>query len=341
LAGKFVRPDGSFFEYSDLDEDGIPNADDACYLDPEAGGWSDWPFPGSHPVSADQDGDDVIDECDACPTTGTAWEWVDSDADGLADGCDNCPWTSNASQSDIDFDRIGDACDLCIESGARHRDRDETVLDGLPSEYDADGDGVGDRCDPCPRHDWNRGAWPLEPGWPADFLRAVQSVDPADILDGLSASWDGDGDGVGDACDNCRDGFNPDQANCNEIDERGRWLGGWPPGSVHDFRGTGDACDATPCIAECARFIGLAPSLAPGPDVCDPPRDCTDLGFGGRHCFVDCRENSQPTKTSICQVGYPESGRAVDDDPVHGDETAPYGHSRVGSEDTLRLATEM
>jgi hypothetical protein len=219
IKGRWLTDD----KYLDLDRDGVPNEADKCYLD-DTDTVGDWPRAGDRTLY-DLDGDGVVNECDACPLAPSAWKWVDSDGDGIPDGCDLCVLWPDDPDHPMDY------------YGA--------VVDGLPSPYDQDGDGIGDRCDPCPRHDWNRGAWPLEPGWAADFWRAHESVDPAEIVDGVRARWDDDGDGVGDACDNCRDVFNPDQANCNEVDELVRWRGGSPPGSIYDFRGTGDACDAT------------------------------------------------------------------------------------------------
>lgn len=36
---------------------------------------------------------------------------IDSDGDGVVDGFDNCPAAQNSSQSDVDGDKLGDACD--------------------------------------------------------------------------------------------------------------------------------------------------------------------------------------------------------------------------------------
>jgi len=105
----------------------------------------------------DTDGDTVLDACDA-----------DDDADGICDfggplpsgtpgapsgcaagpgGADNCPVNANASQTNTDFDSMGDACDP--------DDDNDTVLDGSdncplvanPSQANADGDALGDACD--------------------------------------------------------------------------------------------------------------------------------------------------------------------------------------------------
>ena len=103
---------------------------------------------------------------------------VDTDHDGVPDPADNCPAVPNPNQSDVDGDRVGDACDsfdnrdpdgdgvpngsdLCQNVYAR-------TANGCPS--DRDGDGVVDISDNCP-----------------DTPNANQS--------------DVDGDGIGDACD--------------------------------------------------------------------------------------------------------------------------------------------
>ncbi len=92
-------------------------------------------------------------------------EWTDSDEDGIPDIIDNCPFDANPDQSDLDGDRIGDACDPDIdgdgipnvdeifttpadpedESGEPEiidfsRDSDN---DGVPNDEDDDIDGDG------------------------------------------------------------------------------------------------------------------------------------------------------------------------------------------------------
>ncbi|MGK0362166.1 MAG: hypothetical protein ACI9U2_004486, partial [Bradymonadia bacterium] len=72
---------------------------------------------------------------------------MDRDGDGVPDDDDNCADIANASQSDLDDDGLGDACD---------DDRDGDGLNGgvdncpdvfNPDQFDADGDGIGDACD--------------------------------------------------------------------------------------------------------------------------------------------------------------------------------------------------
>jgi hypothetical protein len=54
----------------------------------------------------------------------------DQDNDGVYDPSDNCPGVYNPTQSDVDSDSQGDACD--------------------PDAPDSDGDGIGDLNDACP-----------------------------------------------------------------------------------------------------------------------------------------------------------------------------------------------
>jgi hypothetical protein len=145
----------------------------------------------SNPTQADSDGDGFGDACDPCFGLGSS----DSDGDGICDGQDNCPMVPNASQADADFDGLGDVCDPCFGVGSSDGDadgicgdsNDNCLMTPNPSQSDCDQDAVGDACD-------------------AD-------------------TFDGDGDGVADACDNC-----PTLANSSQADLNGD--------------GVGDACAA-------------------------------------------------------------------------------------------------
>jgi hypothetical protein len=86
---------------------------------------------------------------------------------------DNCPGTWNPSQSDLDGDGTGDACELDDTDGDLVRDQDDNCpATPNTSQADTDGDGAGDDCD-----------------------------------------TDDDNDGVGDGGDNCPTTYNRDQFN--------------------------------------------------------------------------------------------------------------------------------
>ncbi len=80
----------------------------------------------------DQDGDQVADEADNCPTQANGNQ-ADSDNDGRGDACDNCPTRANADQVDSDNDGKGDVCDNC-----------PSLANG--NQADSDNDGTGDMC---------------------------------------------------------------------------------------------------------------------------------------------------------------------------------------------------
>ena len=116
----------------------------------------------------------------------------DGDGDGICDVVDNCPVVSNAAQLDSDGDGLGDACDGCPTDPDNDVDLDlYCVGTGFNSPM------LGDQ-DSCP------------------FLYNQSQLD-------------GDGDGVGDVCDNCAAAGNPGQED-------------------EDDDGLGDACD--PCLGD-------------------------------------------------------------------------------------------
>jgi len=155
---------------------------------------------------------------------GSRADELDPDADGILDLSDNCPDETNPSQSDIDGDGYGDACDRCNDTdgdgfGDPGYPSNVCATDNCPSVYnpdqdDTDGDGVGDACDQCPGFD--------------DFV-------------------DTDGDGIADGCDDCTDtdgdGYgNPGSlnTNCPEIDNCPYFYN--PDQEDTDGDGVGDSC---------------------------------------------------------------------------------------------------
>ena len=149
----------------------------------------------AHPEPGDEDGDEVRDEDDNCPTTrngdqlntdgdefGDACD-NDDDNDSVADAEDNCRKAPNTEQADSNGNGIGDACDRdsdtdgisdvsdnCVDlANADQQNIDGDAL-GDACDADDDGDGIDDVTDRCPR---------------------VPDEDQADA----------DGDGIGSACD--------------------------------------------------------------------------------------------------------------------------------------------
>jgi hypothetical protein len=79
----------------------------------------------------DFDDDGMPDESDNCPSlynrSEPPVEWRDSDGDGVGDDCDDCPGHSDASQSDRDWNSLGDMCQPSQScSGALHEDFEGT-----------------------------------------------------------------------------------------------------------------------------------------------------------------------------------------------------------------------
>ncbi len=130
---------------SDIDDDGVADADDAFpedeteSVDTDADGVGDNSdaFPNDATESADTDSDGVGDNADAFPDDET--ETTDTDGDGVGDNSDVFPDDPDVT-ADTDGDQVGDEIDNCV-----------TVANA--DQTDTDGDGAGDACDLTPNGD--------------------------------------------------------------------------------------------------------------------------------------------------------------------------------------------
>jgi hypothetical protein len=183
---------------------------------------------------------------------------LDSDLDEISDRVDNCPLDKNKDQSDFDGDGIGEACDKCkFTSFDKRVSSDPLFLDtNLVTREYVD-------CNPVLQGDLS--------GKTADqfcFLenKTTRSKCVRTQLSPLGGRCtegpDSDGDGVGDACDNCKDVANKFQENCNletEVAMNQSALQGTPP-DLSSIRG--DACDPIPC-APLKRSLFSSPQTPP------------------------------------------------------------------------------
>lgn len=198
----------------------------------------------------------------------------DLDGDGYSDEEDNCPRFLNPSQSDVDWDGIGDYCDPDAD-GDGVDDAEEEALGLTPGDPDSDDDGIADgeeltdTSDPDD-HDGDGIIDALDLDSDGDGRPDSEEAGDDDVLtvavdtdgDGVPdfQDTDSDGDGVPDSDDNCRLVENPGQENEDddlqgdlcERDEDGDGiydnndlcpLIGNPEQIDTDGDGAGDACD--------------------------------------------------------------------------------------------------
>ncbi len=203
----------------DTDGDGVADGVDAFPKSAsEAYDFDGDGFGDSQDDDIDNDGLSNQDEADL----GTDPIQPDTDFDGLLDGSDNCALETNATQSDLDGDGIGDECDT-DRDGDGLTDTQETSLGTSPTRADTDGDGVQDAAD----------AFPTSASETADSDHdgTGDTSDTDDDNDGLSDTVetasgsnpddsDSDDDGVRDGLDNCLLISNAGQAD-NDQDDLG------------------------------------------------------------------------------------------------------------------------
>ena len=76
-------------------------------------------------------------------------EGADSDGDGVPNNSDNCPAIPNRSQSDIDQDKIGDACDPDVDGDNVRNEVDACPMTNQSTAVDPDnGCSIAQLC-PC------------------------------------------------------------------------------------------------------------------------------------------------------------------------------------------------
>ncbi len=164
-------------------------------------------------ISLDTDGDGVPDNQDNCPNDynagqsdpdqdGLGWPCDDDrDGDGILNGLDNCPDNSNSDQENLDNDTLGNVCDPDIDGDGINNDVDDFPYTAVAENVDTDGDGVPDDQDNCP-NDYNAGQSDPDQdglGWPCDddrdgdgILNDIESIfggnpdDPSDYNDVLT-----------------------------------------------------------------------------------------------------------------------------------------------------------
>jgi hypothetical protein len=102
--------------------------------------------------------------------------------DGVSNGSDNCPTTSNASQTNLDGDALGDACDSDLDGDGVTNGGDNCPNNANTNQANIDGDALGDVCDD------------------SDSDGVMDSVDNCRTTSNPTQT-DTDGDGIGDACD--------------------------------------------------------------------------------------------------------------------------------------------
>jgi hypothetical protein len=245
------------FGLSDMDGDGTPDVCDTC---PTLFGVP----------QTDSDGDGLGDACDPCGNSGVSdlrccnftqpnpcsgagvcvpsvpgspggcgvgfsgrcSEPIDEDQDGRPNSCDKCPVTKDPFQGDADGDGLGDVCDGCDGSAPLR------LFPELKSLATATSKVGLIPCDPTNSlADQNCQNVTLSTKSRCVVIPSLTGGPPTGVCS--ESGPDTDGDGVWDACDNCKYVPNASQENCNIEAEM--------VANPSAFPYVGDACDRTPC----------------------------------------------------------------------------------------------
>jgi Tol biopolymer transport system component len=220
-------------------------ADDVTHVSTDTSEWFEVASPEAGEWTVEFLGADVPPEGETATFSTLAIPDPASDLDGdlVADDVDNCPGASNANQSDIDQDGLGDACDDDDDGDAVADGIDNCPLTANPGQEDSDGNSLGDACDPGGVDD-------------ADLDGLVDNLDNcplhsnSDQVNTDDDAWgdacdtDDDNDGALDGADNCPLVSNPGQQNTDAAIDNGPGVPGDDttiPNAVTDSEG--DACE--------------------------------------------------------------------------------------------------